>query len=63
MSLSSLSFARSASAICSSFAFIASSFAITAAVLVALVLWVWLTYRSRRKALDALDAAGFGRNG
>lgn len=43
--------------------FIASSFAISAAVLLALVIWVWLTFHSRRRALKALDAAGFGRNG
>jgi heme exporter protein CcmD len=43
--------------------FIASSFAISATVLIALILWVWLTFRSRRKALKALDDAGFGRNG
>ena len=43
--------------------FIASSYAISAAVLIALVVWVWLTHRSRSRALKALDDAGFGRNG
>ncbi|MEO1397984.1 MAG: heme exporter protein CcmD [Pseudomonadota bacterium] len=43
------------------FGFIASSYAVTAIVLIALIVWVVLTHRSRRATLGRLEAAGIRR--
>ncbi|MEL6503387.1 MAG: heme exporter protein CcmD [Pseudomonadota bacterium] len=43
------------------FEFIASSYAITALVLVVMVVWVLLTQRSRRRQIAALEEAGIRR--
>lgn len=43
------------------FWFIASSYSVTAIVLIAMALWVILTNRSRRAALVKLEAAGIRR--
>lgn len=43
------------------FEFIASSYAITAVVLMAMVVWVLLTQRSRRRKIAALEEAGMRR--
>lgn len=43
--------------------FIAASYTITIVVLGALIAWVWLTYRARKRALNALKKSGFGRSG
>ncbi|MEM1038203.1 MAG: heme exporter protein CcmD [Pseudomonadota bacterium] len=43
------------------FAFIASSYAVTSLVLMAMVVWVLVTYRSRQANLAKLEAAGVRR--
>lgn len=43
------------------FEFIASSYAVTAVVLVVMVGWVLLTQRSRRRQIAALEEAGIRR--
>ncbi|MEM9678192.1 MAG: heme exporter protein CcmD [Pseudomonadota bacterium] len=43
------------------FHFIASSYAVTAIVLLAMVAWVIVTYRARQATLAKLEAAGIRR--
>ena len=42
-------------------AFIAASYGITFAVIVALIIWVWLTSRGRRRTLRQLEEQGVRR--
>ncbi|NKB52289.1 MAG: heme exporter protein CcmD [Rhizobiaceae bacterium] len=43
------------------FGFILSAFGITAAVLLALTIWIVLVHKSRLRQLDALEKAGIKR--
>lgn len=42
-------------------AFIFAAYGAAAVALLALVLWVWVDYRTQRRALDALEAQGVRR--
>jgi len=43
------------------FGFIASAYAVTSAVLLALIVWIFLTYSNRRKTLQKLEKSGLKR--
>jgi len=43
------------------FTFILSSYSVTAAVLIALTVWVFVTNRARRQSLARLEASGLRR--
>ena len=43
------------------FGFIASSYGITFIILLAITLWILMTYRARQKTLAKLEAAGIKR--
>ena len=41
--------------------FIVAAYSAAALALLSLVLWVWIDYRTQRRALDALEAQGVRR--